>query len=1028
MERSILERWSKLNIFQQSLELTSDGDSYVFFDGPPFATGLPHHGNLLASVIKDVIPRYWTMQGQYVERRFGWDCHGLPIEHEINKKLGMQAHEAVEELGIAAYNDECRAIVDRYTQEWRDVISRLGRWVDFDNDYKTMDSDFMESVWWVVKTLWDQGLIYRGEKVMPVSTGLSTPLSNFEASSNYIEVQDPSVTVLFKLVKEDSYLAAWTTTPWTLPSNLALCVGPNFQYTLVRDRQTNQKLYLASDRVDYFGKFHDLEVLRTVPAEHLVGQRYEPLFPYFAALTRSGSFQVFSDDYVNTEEGTGIVHQAPAFGADDYRIAQNHGLKSFVCPVTMSGIFTEEVTDFKNLFVKDADSKIIRWLKERNLLFDHRTIQHSYPYCYRSQTPLIYRAVPSWFVRIADLRSQLVDINDTIRWVPGHIRAGRMGNWLADANDWCISRNRVWGTPIPIWINDETGTVRCVGSREELLQLTGQQPMDLHREHVDDLNFELDGEPGVYRRVPEVLDCWFESGAMPYAQSHYPFENQEKFHNGFPADFIAEGLDQTRGWFYTLLVLSTLLFQKPAFNNVIVNGLVLASDGKKMSKSLKNYTDPMALMDMHGADALRLYLINSGLVRGEEQCFADSGVREMTRRTLLPWYNAYTFLALYARIDQWTPERSDYSCLALLDRWILSRVQTLKTSIEVEMDRYRLDRVVPNLLSFIDELTNWYIRLNRARFWSTGMTADKLAAYSTLHTVVFELTLAMAPCAPFLAEHIYLELAKLRNQDPEPMSVHLCAYPKPDPSFHDVQLERAIDLMQRIILLGRKQRESHKISLRTPLAEMVIIHQDHALLNEVKQLESLISRELNIKCIIYETDETVHVDWTAKPNFRILGRRLGQRMREFQLKIQDLTTAELIEFQQSGTLVLDGETFTSEDIEVLRKPKADTTVESDGKISIALNLTLTPDLVEEGIAREFVHQVQLTRKEIGLEVTDRIQLTFSGAPRLESILERHRVYIAQEVLAREIGKSDSTPFVFSSESDELHFGIVKYET
>ena len=665
MEHDILKLWQDTDAFQLSLANTQGKKPYIFYDGPPFATGLPHHGHLVASTIKDVVPRYWTMKGRYVMRRFGWDCHGLPIEHEIDKQLGMSAQDAVEKLGVAGYNDECRAIVQRYVKEWRHTITRIGRWIDFDNDYKTMDAWYMESVWWVFKQLWDKGLIYQGVKVVPVSTALGTPLANFEATSNYQDVQDPAITVLLKLADEDAHLAIWTTTPWTVPSNLAVCVGDEIEYSLIVDEESGKHIYLATERLEHYQGDTEFRVVKTLLGKELVGRRYEPVFDYFADKADEGAFVVISGDYVTTDSGTGLVHQAPAFGEEDYKAFQAAGLEAFACPVSLHGEFTDEVPDFAGRHVKEADKDIISALKTKGALYRQDVIQHSYPYCYRSDTPLIYRAIPSWYVRVTAFKDNLKAANEQINWVPEHIKHGRFGNWLDGAIDWAISRNRVWGTPLPVWVNDETGKALCVGSIDELYNYTGVRVDDLHREHVDDLTF-VEGESGTYRRIEEVLDCWFESGSMPYAQLHFPFENEDVFNAGFPAEFIAEGLDQTRGWFYTLTVLGGALFDQPAFRNVIVNGMVMAEDGKKMSKRLKNYTPPDELMESYGADALRLYLINSGLVRGEEQRFADSGVRDMVRRALLPWYNAYSFLRTYAEIDEWSPQKVSLKAITFL--------------------------------------------------------------------------------------------------------------------------------------------------------------------------------------------------------------------------------------------------------------------------------------------------------------------------------------------------------------------------
>jgi len=1016
MEHGILQFWEERDVFQRSLENTREKKPYIFYDGPPFATGLPHHGHIVASTIKDIVPRYWTMRGRYVIRRFGWDCHGLPIEHEIDKQLNMSAHEALAEMGVAGYNNLCRNIVSRYVNEWRHTITRLGRWVDFDDDYKTMDTWYMESVWWVLKQLWEKGLVYQGERVMPISTALETPLSNFEANLNYQDVQDPAITVLFRLEDEDAYLSAWTTTPWTLPSNLAVCVGPDIEYVKARDPERNVVLYLAKDRLGAYG---ELDVLETLPGRALVGRRYEPLFPYFAGEAARGAFVVVSDAYVTTEAGTGMVHQAPAFGEDDYRVAKEHGIEALVCPVTLDGVFTDEVTDFAGQYVKDADAAIIRQLKTQGLLYVQDTIQHSYPYCYRSDTPLIYRAIPSWYVRVTDIRDRLLNANRQIRWVPDHIKEGRFGNWLENALDWSISRNRVWGTPIPIWINDVTGSMHCVGSIDELAELTGERLDDLHREHVDPLTFELPGEQGTYRRIEEVLDCWFESGSMPYAQLHYPFENQKLFEAGFPAEFIAEGLDQTRGWFYTLTVLAAALYDKPAFRNVIVNGMVLAEDGKKMSKRLKNYTPPDDLMETYGADALRLYLINSGLVRGEEQRFTDAGVRDMTRRALLPWYNAFSFLKTYAEIDSWSPDKGQHRGDNILDQWIVSRLQTLKGNVIVQMDAYRLYNVVPELFAFIEDLTNWYIRLNRARFWGEEITADKIAAYSTLYSTLYELCQLMAPFAPFLSEWLYRELAAFGGGEAKPESVHLCDYPEPERDLVKPDLETAVDRMQQVVLLGRQKREEVKIGLRMPLRRLTIIHRDAALLDDIRRLESYVKSELNVLDVHYTTDENAYIELTAKPNFPVLGKRLGKRMKHFQQLIRDLDPDAIAALQADGHIELDGERFDLTEIEVLQQPREGTGTVSNRFISVDLDTELDDGLIRGGLAREIVNRVQQRRKELGLHVADRIQVRFACDDELARAIGENGGYIRDQTLSLAFDRVASADLGRSAKAAEV---------
>ena len=1022
MEHSILEFWENENIFQKSLQQSKEFDPYVFYDGPPFATGLPHHGHLTASTIKDIIPRYWTMQGKHVSRRFGWDCHGVPIEWEIDKKLKMSAQEAVAKLGVKGYNDECRSIVQRYVAEWRSTITRLGRWVDFDDDYKTMDPWYMESVWWVFKQLWDKGLVYKGFKVMPISTALGTPLANFEVSQNYRDVQDPAVTVLFKIKDQERYLAAWTTTPWTLPSNLAVCVGDEIDYVLVRDESTAKNIYFAEELLTHYG---DFEILERVKGSDLVGLQYEPLFDYFTDQQTEGGFVVVSDDYVTTDGGTGLVHQAPAFGEDDYRVLNENDIDAFVCPVGLDGRFNESVTDFSGMHVKEADKPIIEFLKQRGSLYRQEVIQHSYPFCPRSDTPLIYVAIPAWYVRTSSIVDKLVSANDQIHWVPEHIKEGRFGNWLKGEVDWGVSRNRVWGTPIPIWINDETGKTICIGSKEELKEYSGVEVSDFHREHVDPLTFDIEGEPGTYRRIEEVLDCWFESGSMPYAQLHYPFENHDVFKSGFPAEFIAEGLDQTRGWFYTLTVLAAAIFDKPAFNNVIVNGLVLAEDGKKMSKSLQNYTPPDNLMEQYGADALRLYLINSGLVKAEEQRFVDSGVHEMTRRALLPWFNAFSFLKTYAEIDEWSPKDGFSSGDNVLDQWMVSRLQTLKEGVSKEMSQYRLYNVVPKLFDFIEDLTNWYIRLNRSRFWGEGMDEDKVSAFNTLYSVLYELSKVMAPFAPFLSEHLYRELSAFSEDKADRESVHLCRFPEFDLDQKASGLEVAVDRMQQVVLLGRQKRESVKIGLRTPLSAITIIHRDESLLEDMKSLEGYVRDELNVREVRYSSDEGGYIDLAAKPNFSLLGKRLGKNMRDYQKKIGAMTFEEISSFQQSGEIRIEEEVFSLEEIEIFQKPKEGTATISNSFIAIELDCELTPELIRGGYAREVVNRIQRARKEQGFKVSDRVDVIYEAQGELSDAMFEMADYIAGEVLALDFKAGQpSEDFVKSSvDGNELIFSL-----
>lgn len=1002
-EEEILGFWEQQKVFEQTLDKTRDKAPYIFYDGPPFATGLPHHGHLVGSTLKDIIPRYQTMKGKFVDRRFGWDCHGLPIEHEIDKKLKMSAHEALEKLGVKQYNDECRGIVQTYTKEWQKTIKRLGRWVSFERDYKTMDPDFMESVWWVFKQLWDKGLVYKSKKVMPFSTALGTVLSNFEASSNYKDVQDPAITVLFKLNDSKHHIAAWTTTPWTLPSNLGLCVNEELDYHLIQDHDKSLTYYIAAARLSAYEKKRNLEIIETIKGSELKGKTYTPLFPYFAKLAQEGCFQIFADDYVSTDNGTGIVHLAPAFGEDDNRVMAAHGVTEMVCPVDNQGQFDSEVSDYTGQYVKDADKPIIAHLKNQGLLYEHGNLVHSYPFCPRSDTPLIYKAIPSWYISVETIKKRLMAANQEVNWVPGHLKDGRFGKWIANARDWAISRNRVWGTPLPIWFNQEADDYICVGSFAELKEISGVHLDDLHREHVDPIEFSIKGKPGSYKRVREVLDCWFESGSMPYAQLHYPFEQEDVFKQGFPAEFIAEGLDQTRGWFYTLMVLSTALYDKPAFKNVIVNGLVLAKDGKKMSKSLRNFTPPDDLMDKHGADALRLFLINSGLVKAEDLKFTDDGVKDMVRRVLLPWLNSYKFFKTYASVDEWKPQTAEFRPEHILDQWVLSKLQTLIKNVNQEMDAYRLYNVVPSLFEFIDDLTNWYIRLNRKRFWTedkgSDIGADKHQAYQTLFTTLVEVSKLMAPLTPFLAEFIYLDIQAFGKQE---ASVHLCSYPQVDESYRTPLLEEAVKKVQEVILLGRQKRNQEKVKVKIPLKELVIIHRNQELLDEIGKLESTIQTELNVKSIKYDTSEESYIRFFAKPNSPVLGKKLGKAFGPVRKAIEALSSQQLQALEQNGSIEVEGHALNTEEILLFREPLEGTDASSNRHISINLSCALDAELLAEGHAREFVNRIQKTRKDLNFKVGDRIKITIDAGEDFQAILKKHLEYIKSEVLAQEI--------------------------
>ena len=1030
-ELTRLDRWDELDVFRASIERNRGARPFVFYDGPPFATGLPHYGHLVASVLKDIVPRFWTMKGHPVERRWGWDCHGLPVENEAQKELGLADARAVDELGVEAFNDACRGIVLRYTKEWRSTIRRMGRWVDHDGGYRTMDASFMESVWWVFKRLWEDGRVYEGHRVQPVSPALGTPLSNFEVAlgpqerdpatkkDGHRRRQDPSLTVRFALEDEDASLWAWTTTPWTLPSNLALAVNPEVDYVRVRVVESGEIAYVEPSRLaDYQarGRVGETEELGRVRGADLVGRPYEPLFPYFAEHAqpvdgRRPAFRVVPAAYVGTDAGTGIVHQAPAFGEDDYQTGVQEDLP-LVNPLDVHGVFDETVPDLQGQFAKDADKDIIARLKQAGRVVDQDTLVHPYPHCYRTEQPLLYMAISNWFVRVEDLRDRLVGHNESIRWVPEAVGSGRFGNWLAGARDWNVSRRRFWGTPLPIWRCDEDPTdMVCVGSVAELEELAGLEPgtvTDLHRDRVDGITFPSSRtEGGTMRRVPEVFDCWFESGSMPYAQNHYPFENKEAVEGSLPADFIAEGLDQTRGWFYTLTVLAAALFDRPAFKNVIVNGIVLAADGEKMSKSKRNFPDPNLVLDKYGADALRIYLMDSPVVHAKDLRFEEEGVLEKVRSVMLPLWNAYSFLTRYAEVDGWEPDLVDPDPrIGELDGWILSRLQGLIGTVDARMQAYELFRVVPALLEFIDDLTNWYIRRSRRRFWrgADGDAADKLNAYRTLHRVLLDLSRVLAPFLPFVAEELHENLSQGRGA----ASVHLEDFPVPTPDLQDPALERSMGLARTAVSLGRSLREQHKVRVRQPLASMTLVCAGAEDRDALAAMTALVADELNVREVLVSEDESALVTYEARPNLKLLGPRLGKRLGEVRKELAGLSSEQLAVVVAGGSVpsgVVEDLAYDAETLLVDRRSREGLAVATESGVTVALDLELTEDLRREGLAREVVNRVQGLRKDRGLALDDRILLGLEAEGALAEAIDVHWELIAGEVLAA--GRADA---------------------
>jgi isoleucyl-tRNA synthetase len=1014
MEQGILALWRETKAFEESIRRRPEDREYIFYDGPPFPTGSPHYGNLLAGVIKDMVPRYWTMRGYRVERRFGWDTHGLPIEMEVEKRLGISGPKAIADYGVDRFNEAARSLVQANTENWEVLTARIGRWVDFENDYKTMDPEFMETVWWVFKQLWDKGLVYKDFKVLPYSWGASTPLSNFEANKDYRDVEDPSITVRLEVlegsgpVRSGDFLLIWTTTPWTLPGNLAVAVGEDIDYVRVDDDGAHY--WIAEQRAATV--FGDEPILdERVMGSALVGARYRPPFDHFEHQSETGAFRVISSPEVAMDEGTGLVHMAPAYGEADFYALKGAGIDALVDPVDAEGDFTDEVPEVAGQNVKQADETLIRLLKESGKLVQTGRITHSYPFCERTGTPLIYKAIPTWFVRVEDLRDRMVEINDAIHWVPDYVGTRRFGNWLVGARDWAISRNRYWGSCIPVWECTGCDEAVAVGSLDELEALSGHRPTDLHKHIVDDIGWPCESCGGSMVRVPEVLDGWFESGSMPYGMLHYPFENAERFEAAFPAKFIAEGLDQTRGWFYTLIVLSTALFDKPAFENCVVNGLILAEDGRKMSKSLKNYPDPSEIFDHMGADALRAFLINSPVLRAEPLRFSSDGVAEVVRTVLLPMWNTYSFFTTYAEADGITvadietaPEPADRP---ELDRWILSVLQSLIAEVNTQMEGYYLYNVVPPTLGFIDHLTNWYVRRSRRRFWRTrGESgegdADKLAAFATLYEVLTTFIEVLAPVLPFITEHLYQDLVA-RHRTDAVTSVHHRDFPEADPALIDTDLEEAMELIREVVRLGRNLRKKEGLRVRQPLARLTVLTRDQAVALAIEDHADVIADELNVKKVEVSEDETDLVQLSARANFRRLGPRFGAGMPEAAAAIAGLGLADLERILAGGTVNIAGEVLGADDVIVDRAPREGMAVETGTVMAVALDTSLSEELVQEGIAREVISRVQRMRREASLDVSDRIHLAWStDDPSIRDALRRHEEQISAEVLASSV--------------------------
>ena len=1024
LEEQILNLWDRTDAFRESVRMRPEDNEFTFYDGPPFPTGSPHFGNLLAGVLKDIVPRYWTMRGHRVVRRFGWDTHGLPIELEVQDELDLSGPSDILEYGVARFNEACRTRVMENTEVWENITRRIGRWVDFEDDYKTMDIDFMESVWWVFRRLWDEGLVYKAFKVLPYSWGAATPLSNFEVNlGEYRDVEDPSITVRLEVTEgtgptePGDLLLVWTTTPWTMPSNLGVAVGREIAYVRIDEPLDGVpgRHWIATDRVPEYWPEGTTGTV-TASGEELLGTRYRPAFDYFASLAGDGAFVVIPSPEVSVDEGTGLVHMAPAFGEADLAAFTDAGLDHLlVDPVDAEGRFTAAIPEVAGVRVKDADPTLIKLLRERGALARSERIVHSYPFCWRTHTPLIYKAIPTWFVAVETIRDRMVELNETIHWVPDHVGSRRFGNWLEQARDWAVSRNRFWGSCIPIWECDECDENVCLGSIEELYEWSGVRVDDLHKHIVDEVTFGCSVCSGTMRRVPEVLDVWFESGAMPYGQNHYPFENKERFERGFPAQYIAEGLDQTRGWFYTLVVHATALFDSVPFRNAVVNGLILAEDGRKMSKSLKNYPDPMVLVDSTGADALRAYLINSPLVRAEPMRFSERGVREVVRTVMLPYWNAYSFFTTYAAAEGLTVEAlaaaPEPGERPEIDRWILSVLQSLVRRVNTEMEGYYLYNVIPPLIDFVDDLTNWYIRRSRRRFWTVRGTdeADSLTAFATLYEVLVAFAKLMAPVLPFITETMYQDLVVARRAQPEAghRSVHHEDYPEAREALIDLGLEAEMEAVRAVVGLGRGLRVTEGLRIRQPLATLTVVSHDAAVRRAVAAHRDLITDELNVKAVTTSADEASLARISAKPNYRTLGPRFGARMADAAAAIESLQPMAIQAILDGGTAEVLGETIEAGDLVVVREPRPGVAVASGERLSVALDTTITPELEREALAREIVKLVQGLRKDAGFDVSDRIALSWqSGSEAVAAAFSSHGDWIASEILAVSVTRAD----------------------
>ena len=1001
-EKETLKFWKDNRIFEKSVELRKGAPAYTFFDGPPTANGKPHIGHVLTRAMKDIIPRYKTMRGYDVLRKAGWDTHGLPVELEVEKELGLDGKEQIEQYGVIPFIQKCKESVWKYKGEWEVMSDRMGFWADMDNPYITYDNDYIESEWWALKTIYEKGLLYKGHKIVPYCPRCGTALSSHEVAQGYKEVKETSATVRFRVPdEENTFFLAWTTTPWTLPSNVSLCVNPDVTYAYVRvdGRET---LIMAKDLIETVLEGHETEIVKEVLGKELEYKHYEPLFECTRkAAGGKDAFYVMVDDYVTTTDGTGIVHNAPAFGEDDYRVCRRYDLP-FVQMVDSKGEMCGG-TPWDGVFVKKADPMVLRDLDERGLLFAAPKFEHSYPFCWRCDTPLIYYARSSWFIAMTKVKDRLIDYNRRINWIPETIKEGRMGNFLENVIDWGISRERYWGTPLPVWVCDKCGKIHVVGSRKELSQLTGcDENVELHKPYVDPLTWKCECG-GTMRREPVVIDCWFDSGSMPFAQWHYPFENKDMFQRRYPANFISEAIDQTRGWFYTLSAIAACLFDSPAFLNCIVLGHVQDKEGRKMSKHIGNVVDPWVLLDNQGADAVRWYFYTSSMPWLPNR-FSAEAVSESQRKYMGTFWNTYAFYILYADIDNFDPTRHKLvrDNLTPMDRWILSRLNTLIGHVEAYLDDLKMTEAGREMQDFMDDLSNWYVRRCRERYWGKDMTADKEAAYMTLYTVLKTMALISAPFTPFMSETMYQNM--VRTVDKSALeSIHLCDWPHKDESFIDPELEANMAAVLDIVVLGRSARNAANIKNRQPVASMYV--QGKALPD---MYVSIIADELNVKEVRFVDDASSFISYRVKPQLKTLGPRYGKLLPKINqylagegvgnAVVAAHNRGESYNFDIDGTDI----SLAAEDVLVSTEENAGFVTVTEHDLSVVLDTNLTPELIEEGFVREIVSKVQTMRKEAGFEVTDHIVLSHHGNSRIESIFAKHGAEIAADTLADSI--------------------------